>query len=151
MSELTPASRPLPQLRQQYLKSLEEPQEFFLEELVSTGQFWTNDEGSYGVINGRSLVEFFSPDLKSSTRLLRRLHDQHRFSTALVKSYDCNFMGSCQELGWKGAVGGFLFRKRKNPTYTVFRNAVLSAAVRTDVEPLWEINDDFFESDCQYA
>ena len=39
MSGYTHSPDPSPQLRQQYLKSLEEPQEFFLEEMVGLGEF----------------------------------------------------------------------------------------------------------------
>ncbi|TDT73973.1 RimJ/RimL family protein N-acetyltransferase [Litoreibacter halocynthiae] len=151
MSGFTRSPKPSPRLRQQYLKSLEEPQEFFLEELVSLGNVWTNEDGSYGVISGKSLVEFFSPDPKNSTKLLCGLHERHGFSTALVKSYDHNFMGSCQKLGWKGSVGGLLFRKRENRIYTAFKNAEISAAMQSDVKPLWEINDGFFESQDEIA
>jgi len=151
MPGFTHTPKPSPQMRLQYLKSLEEPQEFFLEELVGSGQFWVNDDGAYGVINGTNLVEFFSPDPEKSTGLLRRLHDQTDFSTALAKSYDRNFIRSCQELGWRGSVGGILFRKREKPTHKAFNGAVLGAALPTDVEPLWKINDDFFESQGEIA
>ena len=151
MAIFTRSPDPSPQLRQKYLKSLEEPQEFFLEEMVGLGEFWTNDDGSYGVINGTSLVEFFSPEPKNSTRLLRSLHGQSGFSTALVKSFDRAFVQSCQKLGWHGSVGGFLFRKRESHTQITFNNADISAAIRNDVEPLWEINEDFFESQTEIA
>ncbi|WP_159089253.1 GNAT family N-acetyltransferase [Tateyamaria sp. Alg231-49] len=151
MSRFTLSLDPSPQLRQRYLKSLEEPQEFFLEEMVGFGEFWTNDDGSYGVTNGTSLVEFFSPEPENSTRLLRSLHDQHGFSTALVKSFDRAFVQSCQKLGWQGSVGGFLFRKREACTHITFNSAEISAAIPTDVEPLWEINEDFFESQGEIA
>lgn len=146
MSEFTPSFEPSLQLRQQYLESLDEPQEFFLEELVRTGQVWTNGKGSYGITIGNRLVEFFSPDPERATTRLRHLHDQTNFSTALVKSYDRTFMGSCQELGWTGSVGGFLFRNRKTRTQTAVPNADLRAATLSDVDALWGINDGFFES-----
>ena len=151
MSGFTHSPDPSPQLRQQYLKSLEEPQEFFLEEMVGLGEFWTNDDGTYGVINGTSLVEFFSPKPENSTKLLRSLHDQHGFSNALVKSFDRAFVQSCRKLGWQGSVGGFLFRKREACTHITFNNADISAAKPTDIEPLWEINEDFFESQGKIA
>ena len=151
MAKFTHSPDPSPQLRQQYLKSLEEPQEFFLEEMVGSGEFWTNDDGPYGVINGTSLVEFFSLEPENSTRLLRSLHEQHGFSTALVKSFDHAFVQSCQKLGWQGSVGGFLYRKRESGTHITFDNAEISAAIPTDVEPLWEINEDFFESQGEIA
>ncbi|SDX91687.1 Protein N-acetyltransferase, RimJ/RimL family [Ruegeria halocynthiae] len=144
MSGFTRSPDPSLQLRQQYLESLEEPQEFFLEELVGLGQFWTHDDGSYAVTHGKTLVEFFSPNPKNSTSLLLHLHDQDGYSTALVKSYDLDLVRSCKELGWIASVGGFLFRKRETRTRTAFHNVEMSAATPVDVDPLWEVNDDFF-------
>lgn len=151
MTKFTLTPEPSPLQRQRYFQSLEEPQEFFLEELVRSGQFWTHDDGSYGVTHGEKLVEFLSSDPKNSKRQLRRLHDQNGFSTALVKSYDRNLMKSCAELGWVASVGGFLFRKREARTHTAFRKAEMNASTPNDVVPLWEINDDFFESQAEIA
>ena len=49
------------------------------------------------------------------------------------------------------SVGGFLFRKRETRVYSAFQNAEISAAISTEVEPLWEINEDFFESQEEIA
>lgn len=150
MSEFTHSPEPSPQ-RQHYLQSLEEPQEFFLEELVGLGQFWTHHDGSYGVTNGKTLVEFFSPDTENSTKHLRHLHDQDGFSSALVKSFDHHFVRACEELGWKASVGGYLFRKREAHTHIAFQNAEISPATPIDVHPILAINDDFFENEGEIA
>ncbi|MEM1388514.1 MAG: hypothetical protein AAGG54_12960 [Pseudomonadota bacterium] len=151
MSEFTLSPGPIPQLRNTYFASLEEPQEFFLEALVSAGQFWTHSDGSYGVTHGKTLVEFFSPSQDNSTRLLRRLQDQTGFSAALVKSYDRDLMRCFGELGWVASTGGSLFRKRETRKQTAFPNAAIKAALSTDVDPIWKINDDFFESKKEIA
>ncbi len=151
MSGFTRSPEPSLLLRRQYLQSLEEPQEFFLEELVESGQFWTQEDGSYGVINGNVLVEFFSADPTNSKRLLSDFRDLHGFSTALVKSYDRHFVRPCEELGWTGSVGGFLFRKREPRDQIAFPNAEMRAAKPTDLAALWAINDGFFASEGEIA
>lgn len=137
--------------RRQYLQSLEEHQEFFLEELVGLGQFWTHGEGSYGVTHGKTLVEFFSPDPENSTRLLRQLHNQNGFSTALAKSFDHDFVRASEELGWTASVGGFLFRRRETHGHVTFQNAEISAAKPIDVHSLLAINEDFFANEGEIA
>ncbi|MGR3501479.1 GNAT family N-acetyltransferase [Pseudaestuariivita sp.] len=128
------------------MSALAEPQEYFLEELVRSGQFWVTDDGSYGVTSGKSLVEFFCADPAISAGILRQLQKQAGLSTALVKSFDGDFKQACAALGWTGSVGAFLFRERHAYAPTVFPDADKSAAQHGDLDELWEINHDFFES-----
>jgi len=146
MAPFSLSPEPSQKLRQAYFDSMEEPQEFFLEELANAGQFWTHDDGAYAITHGKTLVEFFSRNSENSTPLLGAFHDQQGFSTALVKSYDHSLVRSLEQLGWQASVKGFLFRKREARDQTTFPNAVLKAGASTDVDPLWDINDDFFES-----
>ncbi|MEM9434646.1 MAG: GNAT family N-acetyltransferase [Pseudomonadota bacterium] len=117
-----------------------------MEEQVGSGEFWTHESGSYGIIYGKTLVEFFSTDSNGSGILLRELYRQNGFHAALVKSFDRDFMHSCAKLGWASSVAGFLFRERIARDQTAFPGAEMRAAIAADATALWAINDDFFES-----
>lgn len=151
MSGFARSSQLSPLLRRQYLASLEEPQEWFLEELVGLGQVWTHEDGSYGVTNEKILVEFFSADPTNAEKLLHDFWGQHCFSTALVKSYDYDFVRSCENLGWTSSVGGFLFRKRKPRGQAAFDGAEIRSTTPTDVHVIWQINDNFFDNEDEVA
>lgn len=151
MSEFILSSGPLPPLRRQYLASLAEPQEWFLEELVGLGQVWTFGDGAYGVTHEKTLVEFVSADLSDMGKLLRVFQAQHGFSKALVKSYDYDLVRSCEQLGWTAVVQGFLFRKRKPQRRVAFDCVEIRASTSTDVHAIWQINDTFFDSENEVA
>ncbi|WP_425040321.1 GNAT family N-acetyltransferase [Primorskyibacter sp. S187A] len=147
MSAFAQSSQPTHDLRQAYLSSLPEPQEWFLEELVEAGQFWTHEDGSYGVLHGQTLVEYFSADAAHAGELLSALHDQTSFSMALAKSFDRPFVQSLKQLGWAASVGGHLFRKRSAYDRTDIAAAQIRPATQDDVQSHWHINDDFFETE----
>lgn len=146
MSDFTFSPQPSPLLRQQYLGSLRESQEWFLEALVEVGEVWTHDDGSYGVTHENTLVEFFSADPGLSQKRLYAFWEQRGFSTALVKSFDDGLVRSCEGLGWTATVGGFLFRTRKKHHHAAFERAEMHAATPADIHMLWQINDGFFDS-----
>lgn len=151
MLAFTQTARPLSTLRRQYLAALDEPQEWFLEELVGLGTVWAHEAGTYGVINEQTLVEFVSAE---PTQMGKRLHDfqyQNGFSKALVKSYDHDLVRSFIHLGWAAVVGGILFRKRVSCRQAVFDSAQMRAAISTDVRAIWQINDAFFDSEDEVA
>lgn len=151
MSKFIHSSHASLSLRQQYLASLEEPQEWFLEELVGLGQVWTLEDGTYGVTHVKTLVEFVSAEPTHTGKLLRDFQGQHGFSTALVKSYDHGLVRACEQLGWTVVVGGLLFRKRKLSRPAAFDCAVIRATISADVHTIWQINGAFFESEDEVA
>lgn len=151
MSEFIHASQPPAELRRQYLAALEEPQEWFLEELVRLGQFWMHEDGAYCVTHEKTLVEFVSADPAHTRKLLLDFHHQDGVSTALVKSYDHDFVRSCEQLCWTASVGGHLFRKRKPHRQRAFDCAEIRASTSDDVHAIWQINDAFFDSEDDVA
>ena len=58
-------------LRRAYLASLEEPQEWFLEELVGSGSVWLHEDGSYAITHHDTLVEFSSASHDFGAKRLR--------------------------------------------------------------------------------
>ncbi len=146
MSGFSRVSNPPSFLRQRYLHALAEPQEWFLEELIGSGQFWMREDGSYGVTYGKTLVEYYCVDPEEAVSLLRDFLFQHGFSTVLVKSFDVDLVRSCEQLGWVRSVAGMLFRKRTPHLQTSFPGADIRATTPNDVRAIWEINESFFES-----
>jgi len=151
MSGFTRTAKPSPLLRHPYLQSLEEPQEWFLEELVNSGQFWTHPDGSYCVTNGAHLVEFFSANAAITDQRLRDFCDQHGVSEALVKSFDRDLVRSFELLGWTASVAAHLFRKRASRDHKAVHGAEMHAATSSDVDAIWRINTDFFASATEIA
>ena len=138
-------------LRRAYLASLEEPQEWFLEELVGSGSVWLHEDGSYAITHHDTLVEFSSASHDFGAKRLRNFHAQKGFSKALAKSFDTELVHSFRQLGWSETVGGHLFRRRKHVLRHAFEGADMHVAQPEDLEAIWRINDKFFSDEAEVA
>ncbi len=119
--------------------------------MVRSGEAWGHADGSYAILRGATLVEFFSADRALCTDRLRLFLAQIPIATALVKSFDRPVVQACQQLGWVSKVGGHLFRKRLPRPPAVFDGAEIRAAAQGDIAPLWHMNDGFFDSEEEVA
>jgi len=139
---LTPPSA----LRQSYLASLREPQEWFLEELVISGEVWALPGQSYAVFNGDTLVECHPSDNANAVAQLSDLHRQLPFTRILAKSFDHALMQAAHDLGWPATETGYLFRKRNPVSLDRPARFDLRRAEAHDLPQAWEIGQDFYDS-----
>lgn len=138
----------LPQtLRNRYLESLPEPQEWFLEELVRSGEVWECPGEGYAVFGGGALVEFYAVECDDARLHLSNLMWQRPFRKVLCKSFDHVLICAARKLGWTLVETGFLFRKRNRVVLNNINNFRLVRARSTDLSDAWDIGRDFY--DCE--
>ncbi len=141
------AAFPPTSLRYDYLESLAEPQEWFLEELIQSSQTWIIPSVAYGVISDQTLVEFFVAKRHSdqAPHLFDTLRQQTGFDKVLAKSFDHQLM----ELGTIGGVvptkTAYLFRDFSPPSISAPVDVGLRQSTSDDLSEIWEMNDDFFD------
>ncbi|APG47098.1 GNAT family N-acetyltransferase [Phaeobacter porticola] len=137
----------LPQtLRNRYLQSLSEPQEWFLEEMVRSGEVWECPGEGYAVFGGGALVEFYTMGSDDAWLRLSNLIQQRPFRKALCKSFDHVLLDAAKKLGWTLVETGFLFRKRNQVFLDNFDDFQLVRARSTDLLEAWDIGRDFYDS-----
>lgn len=133
-------------LRNRYLESLQEPQEWFLEELVRSGEVWVSPGEGYAVFGGDALVEFYTMDSDDAGRHLSNLIQQRPFRKVLCKSFDHVLIGVARKRGWTLVETGFLFRKRNRVFLNKRKKFQLVRARSTDLPEAWIIGRDFYDS-----
>ena len=133
-------------LRNRYLSSLPEPQEWFLEELVRSGDVWENSGTSYAVFDRDTLVEFYTTNSDDTRRHLSDLIQQRPFKKVLCKSFDHGLIDAAKNLGWPMVETGFLFRKRNRVVLEGNPDFQLVRARSIDLVDAWEIGRDFYDS-----
>lgn len=137
----------LPQtLRDRYLKSLPEPQEWFLEELVRSGEVWESPSEGYAVFAGDTLVEFYTEDSDDAHLHLSSLIQQRPLKKVLSKSFDHVLIDAASKLDWALIETGFLFRKRNQVILDRNDSFQLVRARSTDLPDAWNIGRDFYDS-----
>lgn len=133
-------------LRSQYLASLPEPQEWFLEELVRSGKVWASPGEGYAIFHGDNLVEFYAINSGDAPLHLSNLLQQRPFRKGLCKSFDHVLMDAAKTLGWTLVETGFLFRKR-NPVILNKRGTFQLVRARpVDLQDVWNTGRDFYVS-----
>lgn len=133
-------------LRRQYLASLPEPQEWFLEELVRAGEVWEAPGEGYAIFHSGNLVEFYAIDSLKAPLLLLDLVRQRPFRQALGKSFDHVLMKAAKALGWTLVETGFLFRKRGPTNLSKTDTFRLDRARAIDLPHIWNAGRDFYSS-----
>ncbi|OED37095.1 hypothetical protein AB833_24975 [Chromatiales bacterium (ex Bugula neritina AB1)] len=137
------------ELRAQYLDSLSEPQEFFVEALVSGGTTLTYGGFAYAVVAGDMLVEIYTTPAHTHNlvELFQLVIDKHSINTVLCKSYDTQLLYAALSKEAKVATAGYLFRRILDvPHERTAAGVCFRAAEHKDIEAVMQINDDFFES-----
>ncbi len=137
----------LPQtMRRRYLGALLEPQEWFLEEQVRSGEIWVRPGAGYAVFAGDTLVEFYAMDSADAAGDLLDLSRQRPFGQVLGKSYDHALINAARKLGWRLVETGFLFRRRAPVVLKKMANFQLVRARATDLSEVWDVGRDFYVS-----
>lgn len=138
-------------LRDRYLASLREPQEWFLEELVKSGEVWASPSGAYAIFHNDRLVEFYAENSADATLYLSKLIPQRPFKTGLCKSFDHMIMDAAKKLGWATVETGFLFRKRVSVALNKPDTFRLLRARPTDLAEVWATGRDFYDGKDEVA
>ncbi len=134
-------------LRCDYLEHLVEPQEWFLEELIQSGQTWTIPSVAYGVISSHTLVEFFVANKYSheAPHLFDTLLQQTNFNKVLAKSFDHQLVALAKISGAVPTKTGYLFRNFSPPSISTPVDVGLRQSTLDDLSEIWEMNDGFFD------
>ena len=146
-------NEPSKNLRDLYLNSLSEPQNFFLESLVGSGKTWEWDNQAYAVVFENTLIEFYVA--KSHSHLLLELYDEIVASAGITKifckSFDTQLLFAALSNHKEVSTLGFMFRRNDNKPFQ--KNDLISDRLGTidDIESILKINDDFFESKDEIA
>ncbi|WP_390910473.1 GNAT family N-acetyltransferase [Pseudosulfitobacter sp. SM2401] len=133
-------------LRNQYLASLQEPQEWFLEELVRSGEVWESPGEGYAIFHADRLVEFYAKDRAKAHLLLSNLIQQRPFRKVLCKSFDRELIDAAKTLGWAMVETGFLFRKRTPVILSKIDTFQFARARAVDLSDAWITGRDFYDS-----
>ena len=133
-------------LRSRYLASLPEPQEWFLEELVRSGEVWESPGKGYAIFHGSNLVEFYAIDGVEAHFHLSCLIRQRPFRKVLCKSFDRQLIDAATTLGWALVETGFLFRKRNPVVLKKIDTFRLDRARSIDLPDVWITGRDFYDS-----
>jgi len=127
---------------------LPEPQELFLENLVSAGTTFVSPAGVYAVINERRLVEFFVPQdlLRQSVTCFEELRELTGFSAVICKSFDRQLLFTAFAQPARVSSGGLLFRKIVDPRFSHRAGIEFRVGCTQDVQTILDIDDGFFEN-----
>ncbi len=148
MLKLDRVSRPLHHLRDSYLDNLSEPQELFLESLVASGVTWQYQDIAYAISSGDRLVEFYvSPNhIDCIDEFYSAAMQASKASSAICKSYDSQFLHAALSKPANVKPGGLLFRRIVDTSYQSRSDGLVRAGTTTDIDAVFGINDDFFDS-----
>lgn len=147
------ASAPPATLRHAYLSGLREPQEFYLEQLVSTGKTWRYDDRCYAVVNDRRLVEFFTATVHTgyAAEFLEHIMELSGATEILCKSFDRQLLSAALARSADIAVHGFLFRRFTSAPCALKQEIAVRQASRDDVRAVAPLNDGFFSGNEEIA
>lgn len=134
-------------LRAEYLDTIPEGQELFVERLAQRGRVWQSEAVAYAVSNEHELVEFYvAADQRD------RLQAYYEAAIAasgaeasLVKSFDGVMRSALGDRVAASQDVGLLFRRRVDATPAVPGVLTHREAVANDVAAILECDDGFFE------
>lgn len=134
-------------LRQAYLDGLQEPQELYLERLVSAGRTWCYDQVAYAVANHGQLVEFFVA--KSHVAEIGTLFDAAMMSSGatrvLCKSFDTQLLFAALSHPAEVTSVGLLFRRMANTSFLPQDALTFRSGSIDDVAAIARLDDGFFD------
>jgi RimJ/RimL family protein N-acetyltransferase len=142
-------------LRTQYLDSLPEAQEYYLEMLMQKGKpFLISAEdrriGYFIIGDHANLLEFFLvQDYQTrADAVLDQIIQKYAVKSALCKTFDHLLLSCCVQFQKQVSVGGFLFREyHPVPNPPVFLDITHRLATMQDFPKLCAINVEIFEQD----
>lgn len=133
-------------LRDNYLASLAEPQELFLENRVLIGQVWQFAESAYAVVLDDTLIEFFV--VPGETRRLIEIFDAAMeasgASRVLCKSFDTQLLFTALSRDATVSTVGLLFRRICDPGFLERQEVTFRVGTTVDAVAVMGFNDGFF-------
>jgi RimJ/RimL family protein N-acetyltransferase len=143
-------------LRDLYLDSLPEPQEYFFEAQVLAGTTWVAEGVAYGVANADALVELYV--VESQRHRLVSLFDQvmdlSGASKVLCKAFDRHLLHASLSRPAQVSPFAFLFRKIVDATFQPLPGLSFREGTAEDFRAILAIDDGFFhdvEEIAEYA
>lgn len=137
-------------LRSSYLESLAEPQEFFVEHLVSGGEALTFDQGGapvgYAIVAGDALVEIYVT-AGAATRLIELFDAVMATAGAdrvVCKSFDTQLLCAATSRPAAVRTRGLLYRQVADPSFRPRDGISFRTGTACDVSALLEVDDGFF-------
>ena len=134
-------------LRQAYLDGLQEPQELYLERLVSAGRTWCYGQVAYVVANHGQLVEFFVAT--SHVAEIGTLFDAAMMSLCatrvLCKSFDTQLLFAALSRPAEVTSVGLLFRRMVNTSFLPQDALTFRSGSIDDVAAIARLDDGFFD------
>jgi len=137
-------------LRTHYLDSLIEPQEYFLESLVSVGTTLTYGDSAYAVVSGDTLVEIYAApnSVAILVEFFQLLVEECAVKRVLCKSYDTQLLNAAFSRAAKVSTAAHLFRRIVEiPSHSSIDSVIFRAGNQADIESVMLMNDDFFEGE----
>lgn len=135
-------------LRADYLNSLAEPQELYLQALVETGETLLLDDYAYAVVCDGRLVEFYvaPPQADRIVEIFKAVMKVSGASTVLAKSYDTQLLFAA--FADKASVHsvGLLFRRIVDKSFVPRDEVAFRQGTAADAMSIYAFNDEFFES-----
>ncbi len=141
-----------PTLRGQYLQSLPESQELFVEALVQAGTAVIFAEGlevvGYAAIHGQTIVEFFVRPhaLAHAEAAFEALRASRPVTTVLCKSFDALLLSLACRRPTTVKTAGLLFRRLAQASIRGDGRWQVRAANDGDVERVLAVHEGFFDS-----
>ena len=152
MIALTRRLAPDPGLRAMYLDQLPEPQELFVENLVTAGTCWSvrrdDHEIGYAVTDGdETLVELhvFEREVRHLVEACDALIENCGVRLILAKSFDATLLFVAFSRSCQIRTAGMLYRVIADPTFKDDARVSIRAAKRDDVASLLRLGADFFD------
>jgi RimJ/RimL family protein N-acetyltransferase len=148
MYQFVRSDTPPGNLRNDYLDGLSEHQEFFLEELVATGQAWCLPDRAYVVLCGTQIVEFHV-DRKTgndASAIFEAARTVTGARSALCKSFDPQLLFPALARPARVTATGILFRSFSDQPSTSRPDLNFRMAETADIDAVAAFNDDFFEN-----
>ncbi len=133
------------ELRARYLDSLPEPQEMFVENLVANGTVWQLSDGGYAVVNGTSLVGFFTPSNSDTVELLAQVMRASGAVQVMCKSFDRQLLDAALPHSRGVRTTGLLFRRIAQDGYSPRPDCAIRPGDDDDAEAIMAFDDGFFD------
>lgn len=133
-------------LRNEYLDSLPEAQDLYLEELVRDGAVWLMGNMGYAVVSGTSLVEFFVSKKyrEKSVVLFEALVDYCRITQVLCKSFDRDMSFVAFSRPTRVSTVGLMFREIADNSFCEVKDRIMRSANAADLDVIERFDDGFF-------
>jgi GNAT superfamily N-acetyltransferase len=140
-------SAPPETLRRAYLDGLQEPQELYLERLVSSGRTWRYGQVAYAVANHGQLVEFFVAANHAAQigGLFEAAMTASGAGSVLCKSFDTQLLFAALSRPAQVIPTGVLFRRIADASFAPQKALTFRGGSAADVAAIARLDDGFFD------